>query len=683
MFQRKPIYMALTGALTLYSPVGVAQEVASQGAALPEVAVQASKQGKTEQKINGSTSVVSGATLEQANVSRTDDLQRALPDLYLPQQGNSAFITPSLRGVASLNTYNPAVVMYVDGVPQFVTAQSQLLTNVEQVELLRGPQGSLFGRNAAAGVINIVTRQPDNELAGHVEGGFGNRGRRTTTASISGPLVKDSLYGEAVIAYDSADGFLRSLSSGQDNVGMREDVAGQVKLRYAPVGGPLDVRFMASHECVRSAEDNYVSYTNFSNRVILDGNSVPGLATMNSYMKRCIDNMSLSADYDFSDYRLSLVTARNKVDIRERLLGAQGKSMPESQESLSQEVRLATRGTGRAWDGVVGAYFEHGRYKQRSSYVLFPTFGTDRSQTTTDSAAVFVDGTWHVTPRWDVSAGARLVQDKAETSGVLPIEGVAAYAASTSSNKALGKLSTGYQLTPSLRSYASLSQGYKPGGYNLQPTSANDSRSYRPETSLNYEMGLKFNTPDQKVSARAAVFQIESRNTQLYQGIVGSQYLTNAGQARSRGIEANLSAEVLRNWTLGLDAQVVDSIFTDYRVNSSTDYTGNKLPFVPRYILAASLSGRIATDVGMVRPRVAARYIGQQQFDAANSLKQQGYMLVDGQVSWRATSKLDVSFYINNAFDKRYLNYAATSNGLKFATLGEGREFGVKLRYDF
>ena len=73
----------------------------------------------------------------------------------------------------------------------------------------------------------------------------------------------------------------------------------------------------------------------------------------------------------------------------------------------------------------------------------------------------------------------------------------------------------------------------------------------------------------------------------------------------------------------------------------------------------------------------------EQQFDAANSLKQQGYMLVDGQVSWRATSKLDVSFYINNAFDKRYLNYAATTNGLKFATLGEGREFGVKLRYDF
>jgi len=138
--------------------------------------------------------------------------------------------------------------------------------------------------------------------------------------------------------------------------------------------------------------------------------------------------------------------------------------------------------------------------------------------------------------------------------------------------------------------------------------------------------------------------------------------------ASGQGIEANLSAEVVRNWTVGLDAQVVDSIFTDYRVNSTTDYTGSKLPFVPRYILAASLSGRIATDLGVVRPRVAARYIGQQQFDVANTLNQQGYILVDAQVSWRATSDLDVSFYINNVFDKRYLSYATASNGLKFGT---------------
>ncbi|BBU82992.1 hypothetical protein EIMP300_43920 [Escherichia coli] len=163
--------------------------------------------------------------------------------------------TISLRGVSSAQDfYNPAVTLYVDGVPQLSTNTIQALTDVQSVELLRGPQGTLYGKSAQGGIINIVTQQPDSTPRGYIEGGVSSRDSYRSKFNLSGPIQDGLLYGSVTLLRQVDDGDMINPATGSDDLGGTRASIGNVKLRLAPDDQPWEMGFAASRECTRATQ---------------------------------------------------------------------------------------------------------------------------------------------------------------------------------------------------------------------------------------------------------------------------------------------------------------------------------------------------------------------------------------------------------------------------------------------
>ncbi|MFO6426761.1 TonB-dependent receptor plug domain-containing protein [Escherichia coli] len=194
-------------------------------------------------------------------------------------------MTISLRGVSSAQDfYNPAVTLYVDGVPQLSTNTIQALTDVQSVELLRGPQGTLYGKSAQGGIINIVTQQPDSTPRGYIEGGVSSRDSYRSKFNLGGPIQDGLLYGSVTLLRQVDDGDVIYPANGSDDLGGTRASIGNVNCA-APDDQPWEMGFAASRECTRATQDAYVGWNDIKGRKlsISDGSPDP-------YMRRCTDS---------------------------------------------------------------------------------------------------------------------------------------------------------------------------------------------------------------------------------------------------------------------------------------------------------------------------------------------------------------------------------------------------------
>ena len=387
----------------LLATVASAQEQGTDGTEgngplyLDRVTVSANKRPEPLKDVSGSISVRSGEDLRDAGVTKVQDLEKVIPGLVIRMRGNRAYTSFSMRGVTSSDFYNPAVQLYVDGVPQDPSYFTQELVNVDRVEVLRGPQGTLYGRNAQGGIINIITKQPGNETRGHISGVYGNR-VWGFDAGVSGALVPDKLYGSIDIRRDDYTGQIDDIATGEKNVDKSRTWLGGAKLRYAPKEIPLDVTLSMRHDELKSNEELYLEEGNVDD-LKFDSATQGGI----NELRRLVDTYSLAASYDFGAFQLSSVTAYQYRDIEERLI--QGFDTPESQKSFTEELRLNFT-AGDRWKGVAGFYFEDTQF-QRDTPAISGFVGSSTNDVDTDSYAVFGEATYAVTDTIDVTAGLR------------------------------------------------------------------------------------------------------------------------------------------------------------------------------------------------------------------------------------------------------------------------------------
>lgn len=199
--------------------------------------VTASKQSPYSASANNvSSTVVTAPELKDAGVTSTDKLPRVMPGLNLGNNGSLLFPSISLRGVSSAQDfYSPAVTVYVDGVPQLATNTVQALSDVESIEMLRGPQGTLYGKSAQGGIINIVTQQPDSTPRGYVEGGVASRDGYHGKINLSGPIQDGLLYGSVTLLRQVDSGAMTNPATDSDNLGGTKSSVGNLRLRLAPM----------------------------------------------------------------------------------------------------------------------------------------------------------------------------------------------------------------------------------------------------------------------------------------------------------------------------------------------------------------------------------------------------------------------------------------------------------------
>lgn len=639
--------------------------------------VTASKQSSRSASANNvSSTVVSAPELSDAGVTASDKLPRVLPGLNIENSGNMLFSTISLRGVSSAQDfYNPAVTLYVDGVPQLSTNTIQALTDVQSVELLRGPQGTLYGKSAQGGIINIVTQQPDSTPRGYIEGGVSSRDSYRSKFNLSGPIQDGLLYGSVTLLRQVDDGDMINPATGSDDLGGTRASIGNVKLRLAPDDQPWEMGLAASRECTRATQDAYVGWNDIKGRKlsISDGSPDP-------YMRRCTDSQTLSGKYTTDDWVFNLISAWQQQHYSRTFpSGSLIVNMPQRWNQDVQELRAATLGDARTVDMVFGLYRQNTREKLNSAYDM-PTmpYLSSTGYTTAETLAAYSDLTWHLTDRFDIGGGVRFSHDKSSTQYHGSMLGNPfGDQGKSNDDQVLGQLSAGYMLTDDWRVYTRVAQGYKPSGYNIVPTAGLDAKPFVAEKSINYELGTRYETAD--VTLQAATFYTHTKDMQLYSGPVGMQTLSNAGKADATGVELEAKWRFAPGWSWDINGNVIRSEFT----NDSELYHGNRVPFVPRYGAGSSVNGVIDTRYGALMPRLAVNLVGPHYFDGDNQLRQGTYATLDSSLGWQATERMNISVYVDNLFDRRYRTYGYMNGSSAVAQVNMGRTVGINTRIDF
>lgn len=666
--QRSLLSLAVLFAITPYAS-------ADSVLTLPELQVTASKRVQSQNQTDLALAVATPADLEQANVYRSGELERVFPELLVRNTGAGLFPSLSMRGISSSDPYNAPVGIYVDGVPQYLGTFNQELLDIEQIELLKGPQGTLYGRNAHAGALNITTRQPDETPTAKVQSRFSNL-HQQVSASGSAPLVSDRLYVQGAVYHDDTDGELtRSEHHGDSDNG-----GGRVGLLFK-ANEDLSLRLAYARDKLRSYDEQYLADETYGKRRA----SVP---LMESVYVRRVESSSATVDWSLNDsWRLTSISALQNYR-HERLFGDLGFLWPETQRTLSQELRLSTQGADRAWDLVTGLYWQNSKSNsQREPDAIAPlsgVYGQADSRIENTEKAVFGEFTWHLAPRWDLTLGARHSQEKAETRYVqqnaLFTPGFE-YSGNDTFTSTTPKVALGFQATPDTRLYASVSKGFKAGGYNRIGAITPDAVAYSPEKSLNMEVGIKASLLDKRVWLNGALYRIDIEDVQQFVGDAGTgtQSLANIGKARSEGAELSVDWQATEATRLSIAGTLNRNRLLD------SERQGNQLTFTPKRTLRVSAEHSLYFDgvMGEVRPSVGLSYTGKHYFDVDNQVAQSGYSLLDARLAWLPKPDLELALYGNNLSDKLYRTYAYESAGQQFAQPGHSRELGLSMKASF
>ncbi|ELP3491365.1 TonB-dependent receptor [Pseudomonas aeruginosa] len=594
--------------------------------ALGKVTVTARRREEDSQKVPTPITVLGGETLEAQRISRVQDLQQVLPSVnvaYIHARQSSV----AVRGIGN----NPAsdglegsAGIYLDNVYLGRPGMAVFdLLDIEQLELLRGPQGTLFGKNTTAGVLNISTRAPTFTAERTVEVSGGQDGYFQGRGTVSGPLG-ETLAGRLSAYRTRDDGYIKNIHDDNYlNGGERQGARGQ--LLFEP-NEDFSLRWIADYNEEDSSNGSMVVYggaERFWQRAALVGASPlrdPQRRKVNINGRQHVSvhqgGSSLEANWNLAGgYRLTSISAyrywhftpANDEQLNVSAINDTGVEVHDRQ--FSQEIRLASP-TGGAFDYVVGAYAfrQNLGNKTFTSYgpladlyllganlgALNDTYSKANGKIETDSFALFAQGTWHLTERLDFTAGLRGTYEEknAKVERFAPLGGAAVGGVGAAvRNGQLGAydsgdlsqynfapsalLSLSYQFSDDLLGYASLSHGEKSGGVNLAvgsaPSAGADSLLVGPERANDAELGLKSTLFDRRLLLNANLFWTGIHGyqaTTLYQAPGSTQLvqvLANAGSVRSRGLEFEATVLPLRGLTLNFNGSYNDVTYLSFK----------------------------------------------------------------------------------------------------------------------
>ncbi len=729
---------------------------------LQTVTVESRRRSEDAQQVPTAMSVLGAQTLEEQRLYRLQDLQQAMPSV------NVAFMharqsSLSIRGLGN----NPAsdglegsAGIYLDNVYLGRPGMAVFdLLDVEQIELLRGPQGTLFGKNTTAGVLNITTRRPSSTPQGSFASSVGEDGYSQNQASFSGPL-NDTLSGRIAAYKTYENGYVKNEFDGHTlGGGVRQGVRGQ--LLFQP-NDDFNLRWLADyHEEDSSAGTRSLFSTgptiNGVNRyeqraaavgaTLVDGRRVNLDADQNVTVFQ--GGTSLEANWNLrNDYTLTSISAyrwwdftpRNDDELNVDVMHNVGQSARDKQ--YSQEIRLASP-VGEHFDYVLGAYY----FRQEMSNKVFTDYGpladtwngtpqgalnnvtsVGHGDVDTDSFATFAQGTWHLTPVLDFSLGVRGTYERklAQVTRNAPVGGAgvsgaaAAARAGRSGAYDSGDLSL-YSFSPSalaslawhvsdeVLAYASLSHGEKSGGVNLSvasaPVAGADSLLIGSERANDAELGIKTTLLDQRLLLNANLFWtvVHGYQTNAYDDVNLTSYLTNAGTVRSRGLELDSSWRPISGLTINVNGSFNDVRYLSYDeapcpaevalrpgAPAACDLSGHAVVGASKWIFNSNASYQWNLQNGL-QPYVNGSYAWRSHavgtVDDSREAQLPGYGLVNLSGGVRGDwgkGQWDVSLWLKNAFDKTYYTTLWNSpNGAYTGVLGTQRTVGMTARYDF
>jgi iron complex outermembrane receptor protein len=682
--------------------------------ALDEVVVTARKRAENAQDTPIAVSVFTAADLRDRTAANLPDIAVHSPNLRSsvgPQGGSSGHYF--IRGVGQLDfiaSTDPGVGTYLDGVYLGRTTGAAFdLLEVERVEVLRGPQGTLFGRNTIGGAIQVVSAPPPEEPRRRIALGAGSRDRFEGRLSVGGPILRDRLRVDVAALARVQQGWQRRLVAETPTVDEHIHAA---RLTLDWRASPR-VSVQASFDGTRSrgsADPHYLAAADESHGgrpefVVTD----PRVTWSGQSGRDDLDvrGAALTVAGAFGGFTVKSISAWRDLDSRTGIDfdGSPAADLDQlvftKQRQFSQELQFSGSSWAERLDWLVGLYTFGERVEQNIPLVFYGTAISQNNEFHGDSSAAFAHLGYALTPRLAVSGGARLSHESKRHAFDHYIDRGAVreplFPPTTLRdrwNAFTPKLGLEFRATPELLLYASAAQGFRSGGFNGRPLGTAEFLSYRPETLTTFEAGFKSEWLDRRLRVNVAAFHSRYEDIQLTLTTVSPEGIPivvvgNAGEAKLHGLELGVAASIATGLQLTADLGHLRNRYTKLEPGAAVSPAA-RLPVSPRWTLNAGLSWvRPAPRRGRLRGRIDYAYTSRYNylFDNPPLSWQPGYGLWNARVGYEPDDgSWSVAAWLRNATNRRYALFREdirSGAGVAIDWPARPREWGVELEFRF
>ena len=685
------------------------------------IVVTAQKRATNLQKVPLSVTAVTARTLEASGVTTLDAIQRLTPGMNMSAIGSGFVSYTYIRG-AGTNVIDsgsdPSVAFFVDEIYIAGTAGLQFdLLDIERVEVLKGPQGTLFGRNAAGGAVSIITKRPSSMLDAWGSADIGNFGLFAVRGGVTGPIGESGWSYRLSAAHRQRDAFTDN-PAGLDP-GFIDNYTARGQLMYESES----FRFLLTGDYFTS--DNGMSnfFLSSTNKLgLLTPAAAAALPTDETFYRRYFDvdgferqdthSLSARIETDLGFATLTSISAyrdnrfKRLQDQDGSLADAYALGTDQHDKTFSQELRLSHDGERFNW--IAGVYYYHGETRRVDTLdsgpdfavpVLQNSFGFYGQSIDTESYAIFGQATYEIFTDFRVTVGARYSKDKKTSNqrtdplGPVPLYTLHLAPEWDSFDPAV---IVEYQITPDIMVYGSYRQGYKSGGFQSLPGNAVLAANvYEPEQVKSYEIGAKTQFLDNRLRVNIALFDTRIDDQQILRiPSAGLSIIDNAGKTRTKGMDVAVSAVLSEYFRVDWAATFQKARFDEYLTNCAgsppvcaTNFAGNRQLRSPDFQTSVTAEAMIPLgSSGELTLRGEYSYQSKVYFDAANistpGAFQPGYGIFNARITYTPpTGNWDVSIFGKNLTDKEYFRNIALSGPSGVGTPGDPLTYGLTFNW--
>ena len=674
----------LIATLTLNGATGINPDSsANKNVPLDEIVVTDFKQNKRN-LTSTAVSTINVQQLHNQQIVNLKELTAVMPNFYMPDYGSYANTPVYIRGIGT-KSKGSAVGFYVDGVPHFESSAFNIdLSDIATVNVFRGPQGTLYGRNTIAGIINVYTHNPLDYQRTRIKVGYGRYNDFIAQAS-NYAKISEKFGISTAASYHHNDGMFTNhfLNEKADKLNEGE---GRIGFYWRPTTNWL----LHLNSTLTYSEQNGYPYAPYD---IVKDELLPISYNRNSTYRRLISSTGLNAQYENNHISFNSQTSYQFIKSHQ---GLDQDFTPQDvyfvdnsyhQNMLSQELTLKSNDKGRyQWIiGLFGMLLHSNQFAETSYFTRdFSTPTTYKNPTA--GYAIYHQSSYNIWRGMSATVGLRFDYEHAKTTynqdKTTLSTGVTTHAkdfvSSASFRQFTPKFTLQYLTNKDNLYYISITRGYKLGGFNtIFKTDAE--RTYDPEYSWNYEVGTRLKFLNGRLTAEADLFYIDWRHMQTTYTVPGvGNVIANAGHTDSKGFELSLAYHPIKSLQLNLNYGYTHARYLEYKKSAREDFSGNRLPMVPNHtlslngtytIMPAGWFDKIIFNTGLTG-------LGRIYWADDNIVRQNFYATLNAKVSltkdiftWEIWGKnLTATDYMAYGFKASQGNYAQRGKPLTFGT---------------
>lgn len=677
------------------------------GLTVEEVVVTAQRRSERLQDVPLSISALTSDALENKGVSDAQALTSVVPGLQFGSQGPAG--TPFIRGVGAVlgnPSDEPSVATYVDGV--YIAAPFANYTafnNIERIEVLKGPQGTLFGRNATGGVIQVITPDPSQTPSAKMRIGYANY--QTMSSSVYGTtgITDDLAIDLAAQIEDQGEGWGRNRFLNRD-VLKKKEYSFRSKVLFTPTDA-TEIRLAGDYSRIQTAGLNF----ELTKGLPAPDGVINTLADYDSRsgLREIVDQKSfggsLRIDQDFGAVRLASITAYREANGRDLFdndtveVDLLSPDLSLDQRNWSQEFHLLSPESA-PFNWLLGAYFfdGDGAYDPAVLQGLVvappPNFLAVYGRQFTRSTSIFGQATFNLAEDLKLTTGLRYTKEKQKLIQVFAPNGTFTpeFVQRQDFDDPTWRLALDYELAPDVLAYISYNRGIKSGGWDaLSPP---NTLGYKPEVLDAYEIGLKTELFDRTMRLNTAAFWYDYKDLQVSNQSQGVSVTSNAASARIMGLEAEVDVRVSQNLSLNANVAYTDGEYRDYPnalgyfpiagLGFIVDAAGNRTLRTPKFTGNVGVDYSIPVATGEIMLSVSGSYTSKFFWTAQNRHLQDDYSLVNASVQWLSSDgTFSARLWGKNLGSTDYATSGVSSGFGDFIIRGAPQTYGITLGVSF